>query len=37
MTFNYGKIVNIYIFSDLKSTLSYDEDITLENCLFEFK
>ena len=32
--FNHGKIVNIYIVYALKSTLNYDEDITLENCLF---
>ena len=34
ITFNHGKIVNIYIVFALKSTLNYDEDITLENCLF---
>ena len=28
------KIVNIYIVYALKSTLNYNEDITLENCLF---
>ena len=33
-TFNHGKTVNMYIAYDLKSTLTYDEDITLENCLF---
>ena len=34
ITFNHGKIVNIYIVYDLQSTLNYDADITLENCLF---
>ena len=34
ITFNHGKIVNIYIFYDLKSNLNYNDDITLENCLF---
>ena len=34
VTFNHGTIVNIYIVYDLKSTLNYDEDIALENCLF---
>ena len=34
ITFNYGKMVNIYIFYALKSTLNYDENINLENCLF---
>ena len=33
-TFNHGKIVNIYIVSDLQSTRNYNADITLENCLF---
>ena len=33
ITFNHGKIVNIYVVYDLKSTLNYNEDITLENCL----
>ena len=28
-TFNYGKIVNIYTVYVLKSTLNYNEDITL--------
>ena len=32
ITFNHGEIVNMYIVYDLKSTLNYDEDITLENC-----
>ena len=31
-TFNHGKIVNIYIVYE--STLNYDADITLENCIF---
>ena len=35
ITFNHGKIVNIYIVYTLKSTLNYDEDITPENCLFD--
>ena len=30
ITFNHGRIVNIYIVYDLKSTLNYDEDITLK-------
>ena len=30
---NHEKIVNIYIVYALNSTLNYDEDITLENCL----
>ena len=34
ITFNHGKIVNIYIVCDLESTIKYDADITLENCLF---
>ena len=34
ITFNHGKIVNMYIVYDLQSTLYYDADITLENCLF---
>ena len=34
ITFNHGRIVNIYIVYDLKSTLNYDEDITLESCFF---
>ena len=32
--FDHGKIVNIYVVYALKSTLNYNEDITLENCLF---
>ena len=32
--FNHRKTVNIYIVYALKSTLNYDEDITLENCSF---
>ena len=31
-TFNHGKIVNIYIVYE--STLNYNADITLENCIF---
>ena len=31
LTFNRGKIVNIYIVYDLKSTLNYNRDIALEN------
>ena len=34
ITFNYGKVANMYIAHALKSILNYDEDITLENCLF---
>ena len=34
ITFNHGKIVNIYTVYDLNSALNYDENITLENCLF---
>ena len=34
ITFNHGKIVSIYIVSDLQSTRNYNADITLENCLF---
>ena len=34
ITFNYGKVTNMYIAHALKSILNYDEDITLENCLF---
>ena len=35
ITFNHGKIVNVYIVYDLKSSLNYTEKITLEkNCLF---
>ena len=34
ITYNRGKIVNIYIVYDLKSTLNYNADFTLENCLF---
>ena len=32
ITFNHGKIVNIYIVHVLISTLNYNRDITLENC-----
>ena len=34
ITFNHGKTVNFYIVYDLKSTLNYNADFTLENCLF---
>ena len=34
VTFNYGKIVNIYIAYDLQSNLNYNPDFTFENCLF---
>ena len=34
ITFNHGKIVNIYIIYDLELTLTYNADITLENYLF---
>ena len=34
ITYDQGKIVNIYIFYDLKSNLNYNPDFTLENCLF---
>ena len=34
ITSNHGKIINIYIFYDLNSTLNYNESITLQNCLF---
>ena len=34
VTYNHGKIVNIYIAYDLKSVLNYYSDFTLENCLF---
>ena len=34
ITYNHGKIVTIYIVYDLKSTLKYDENFTLEICLF---
>ena len=33
ITYNHGKIVNIYIVYDLKSTLNYNADFNLENCL----
>ena len=33
ITFNHGKIVNMYTVSDLQSTRNYNADITLENCL----
>ena len=33
ITLNHGKTVNIIVF-DLKSTLNYNENITLENCFF---
>ena len=32
--YDHDKIVNIYIVYDLKSTLNYNPDFTLENCLF---
>ena len=34
ITFNHGTIFNIDIVYDLKPTLNYNEDITLEICLF---
>ena len=34
ITYNHGKIVNIYIVYDLKSTLNYNAGFTLENSLF---
>ena len=34
ITFNHGKIVKIYIVYALKSTINYNEDITLKGCLF---
>ena len=34
ITYNHGKIVNIYIIYGLKSTLNYDAHFTLENRLF---
>ena len=34
ITFNHGKVVNVYSFYTLKLTRNYIEDITLENCLF---
>ena len=34
ITFNHGKIVNIYTVCDLESTFNYNTCITLENCLF---
>ena len=33
MALSHKKIVNIYIVYALNSTLNYDEDIILENCL----
>ena len=35
ITYNHGKIVNIYIAYDLKSTFNYDADFNLENCLVQ--
>ena len=32
--YDHGKIVNMCIVCDLKSTLNYNEDFTLKNCLF---
>ena len=32
ITFDHGKTVKIYIVYDVKSTVNYNEDITLENC-----
>ena len=34
ITYNHGKIANIYIAYDLKSNLNYNDDFTLENSLF---
>ena len=34
ITYTDRTIVNIYIVYELKSTLKYNENITLENCLF---
>ena len=34
ITYNHGKIANIYIAYDLKSNLNYNDDFTLENCFF---
>ena len=34
ITYNHGKIINIYIVYDLKSALNYNEGFTLENYLF---
>ena len=34
ITYNHGKIANIYIVYDLKSNLNYNDDFTLENSLF---
>ena len=34
ITYHHGKIVNIYIVYGLKSTLNYNPDFTLQNCLF---
>ena len=33
ITYDHGKIVNIYIVYDLKSTLNYNPDFNLQNCL----
>ena len=33
ITYDHGKIVNIFVVFDLKSTLNYSTDFTLENCL----
>ena len=33
ITYSHGKMVNIYIIYDLKSTLNYNADFTLENYL----
>ena len=33
ITYDHGKIVNIFVVFDLKSTLNYNTDFTLENCL----
>ena len=33
ITQDHGKIVNIFVVFDLKSTLNYNTDFTLENCL----
>ena len=35
ITYNHGKIVNIYIAYDLKSTFNYGADFNLENCLVQ--
>ena len=34
ITYTDGTIVNIYIVYELSSTLNYNENVTLENCLF---